>query len=226
MQQDNCYGLIVGDIVTSTNYGKAEIIEIHSHTEVTLRFLATGYIGTSTLRSIHRGAFKDPYHPRHAGKGFIGTGEYSSKLNGVNHPYYAHWRSMLDRCYDPKAISYKHYGAIGVTVCEEWYNYQVFAEWCDHNGWFEGAQLDKDIKAGGKGMIYSPEFCMFVTPQENSEAAHAITYAFKSPEGVIHTGNNVSAFAREHNLSKQSLHKVKTGKYSHHKGWTKVESTE
>lgn len=30
------------------------------------------------------------------------------------------YRGMIERCYDPKHISYKYYGAKGITVCERW----------------------------------------------------------------------------------------------------------
>ncbi len=33
---------------------------------------------------------------------------------------YKAWRSMMDRCYKPKNVSYHRYGGRGITVCEEW----------------------------------------------------------------------------------------------------------
>lgn len=35
-------------------------------------------------------------------------------------PEYSVWRSMLDRCYNPKLKSYKDYGGRGITVCDRW----------------------------------------------------------------------------------------------------------
>lgn len=70
---------------------------------------------------------------------------------------------MVYRCSDKNRISY---GAKGVTVCEDWIeNINSFCEWAINNGWRKGLQLDKDIK--GTGMLYSPEFCCFVTPKVN-----------------------------------------------------------
>lgn len=37
-------------------------------------------------------------------------------------PEYRAWKAMKARCFDPNNISYKNYGARGVTVCEEWLN--------------------------------------------------------------------------------------------------------
>lgn len=36
------------------------------------------------------------------------------------HPFYPIWNAMNQRCNNPRNAQYKHYGAIGITVCEEW----------------------------------------------------------------------------------------------------------
>lgn len=35
---------------------------------------------------------------------------------------YRSWMAMKSRCLDPNDISYKYYGAKGVTICKEWIN--------------------------------------------------------------------------------------------------------
>lgn len=35
---------------------------------------------------------------------------------------YKIWASMLTRCHNPNSISFKYYGARGVTVCDQWRN--------------------------------------------------------------------------------------------------------
>lgn len=35
-------------------------------------------------------------------------------------PEYTVWRGMVGRCYDPKNISFKHYGVRGIKVCDRW----------------------------------------------------------------------------------------------------------
>lgn len=45
------------------------------------------------------------------------------KKHGMsNTPEYSSWRHMIDRCGNPKSDAYKWYGAIGITVCNEWKN--------------------------------------------------------------------------------------------------------
>lgn len=43
------------------------------------------------------------------------------KVHGLTMtPEHKIWASMLGRCSNPNQISYKHYGARGVVVCDEW----------------------------------------------------------------------------------------------------------
>jgi len=35
-------------------------------------------------------------------------------------PSYGNYHSMMQRCYNPKADGYDSYGAVGITVCDEW----------------------------------------------------------------------------------------------------------
>jgi hypothetical protein len=39
---------------------------------------------------------------------------------------YASWRSMMSRCYNPKATAYENHGGRGIIVCEEWHNFENF----------------------------------------------------------------------------------------------------
>lgn len=41
---------------------------------------------------------------------------------------FAVWHSLMGRCYNPKHKAYPNYGGKGITVCEEWHDFQVFAQ--------------------------------------------------------------------------------------------------
>lgn len=45
----------------------------------------------------------------------------NSKLYGI-------WHGMKQRCNNPKHPLFRLYGAIGITVCEEWKDFQAFQE--------------------------------------------------------------------------------------------------
>jgi len=91
--------------------------------------------------------------------------------HGLSHlPLYTVWNSMIQRCYNPKHLSYQYYGARGITVCNEWLDNPVsFIKWALENGYKKGLTIDKDKHSPNKtGVIYSPEYCCFLTNTENN----------------------------------------------------------
>lgn len=87
------------------------------------------------------------------------------------HPAYAAYRSIMNRCYNANEPLYKWYGAVGVTICDEWKNNpEGFVQWSIENGWEPGLHIDKDILCEQQGIsphIYSPNTCQWVKPQVN-----------------------------------------------------------
>lgn len=52
-------------------------------------------------------------------------------------------------------------------------------------------------------------------------AARRIEFCFIDPQGIIHSGENIDLFSRQHSLTAQQMHNVQSGKRKSHKGWTK-----
>lgn len=120
------------------------------------------------LKIFKKGEIKNPYHKSVFGVGFVGEGNYKPSENNRDTKEYSVWNGMLRRCYSEDYYKYKSYK--DVTVCEEWHNFQVFAEWMKQNyspETMEGWQLDKDILSKGN-KIYSPETCCFIPVSINN----------------------------------------------------------
>ena len=103
------------------------------------------------------------------------------------------FRSMKKRCYNPKNINYKYYGARGVELCEEWNNrelvkisgfnytkgYLAFKKWALENGYAEGLTIDR-IDVNGN---YEPSNCRWVDwriQSNNRRDNHYLTYKGKT----------------------------------------------
>ncbi len=119
------------------------------------------HISNVSACSIRRGCIKNPYHPTVYGKGFLGSGENKSRSKGVNTIAYNYWTSMLRRCYCPNYHK-KYPTYLDCSVCDEWLNFQVFADWLysrdDYNCNYA---LDKDLLFKGN-KVYSPKTCTLV----------------------------------------------------------------
>jgi hypothetical protein len=127
----------------------------------------------------------------------FGVGKYTSRLNGEKTKYYTAWLSLHQRCYN-KDYQIKNPTYKGVTVCEEWFNFQYFAEWYEKN-YIEGFHLDKDIICNDC-KIYSPETCCFVPQEINSLFTKG-----KAKRGIFYIGVTKFRGAFRVHLSKNGI---------------------
>ena len=96
-----------------------------------------------------------------------------SNRRGISKTAKSIWKSMHNRCNNPNAEAYSRYGAVGVTICDEWNSFDSFFSWFKDN-YIEGFALDKDfVVAGNK--VYSPNTCVFIPTMLNSLLAHPET---------------------------------------------------
>lgn len=208
----------VGEIYP-TNCGNLEVVKYINYKKVEVRFLATGYETTCEMGHIKIGQVKDPLHRSVYGVGFIGIGEFKVSVNRKQTKAYRVWNSMLRRCYSEVELD-KHPTYIDCTVSPDWHNFQVFAKWHHENHPADGGNydLDKDIKIEGN-KIYGPDACMFVSHKRNIVKAHAKTYTFTSPKGVVTKVYNLRQFCIDNNLNQGTMSQVHSGKRKSHKGW-------
>lgn len=91
------------------------------------------------------------------------------------------WSAMKDRCYNPKSGAFEHYGARGITICDEWQEYTNFRDWAIANGY--ASELTLDRIENDKG--YSPNNCRWTTMKtqsNNRRSNHIISFG-----GETHT---------------------------------------
>lgn len=207
----------VSKVYKSKSCGDFMITKYISCSLVKVRFLSTGYETTTQSSNIRSGSVKDRFHPTVFGVGFLGRGKNKASNKGVTTKAYRVWQSMLGRCYD-RSIQLKHPTYTECSVCDEWHNFQTFADWFCENSVID-FHLDKDIKNKGN-KIYSPSNCMFVTRKENNIKARAKNYSFKSPYGLHIKVYNLSEFCKINNLHCSNMVQVSNGNRVSHKGWT------
>lgn len=84
---------------------------------------------------------------------------HQDSRRGEHHRLYRIWSGMKCRCNTPTATSYSRYGAIGISVCSEWQNYETFKSWALKNGYNDNLTLDR-INIDGN---YCPDNCRWVS---------------------------------------------------------------
>lgn len=208
----------VGRIYKTSNCGDVKVIAYHSCNDVDVEFVNTGTKLNVRAFTLASGSIKDPMSPSVLGVGYLGIGTHKASENRKPTKVYKTWVGMMQRCYSERERwnnrSYKD-----CTVCDEWHNFQNFAEWMESQN-YEGMELDKDTLLSGN-KIYSPDYCCFIPKAKNVAAALAKDWVFVSPCGDIVRINNLNKFCKENNLDTGNMSKVHSGKVKTCKRWSK-----
>ena len=147
------------------------IVEYINTSDITVEFQDEYKFRKKTnYMNFKNGRVKNPYDKIVFGVACIGSGKYGSWKDSRNDKgAYLAWTNMLQRCYlDIKGKNDAYYGI--VKVCEEWLNFQNFAEWYESNYYYipnERLHIDKDIKSCGC-KLYSSDTCILI-PQSINE---------------------------------------------------------
>lgn len=81
-----------------------------------------------------------------------------------NHPLYPVWKTMIARCENEKHNRYHRYGGRGISVCEDWHDFDEFSRWAVRSGYRKGYQIDR-IHTDGD---YEPDNCRWTTSKQNN----------------------------------------------------------
>lgn len=128
------------------------------------------------------------------------------------HPLYDVWKAMRARCSNPSLAGYRRYGGRGITVCSEWEDYSVFAEWAIGAGWEKGLHIDRIDNDGN----YSPHNCQILTNKENcrksSKCKLSYEIAAKIKKEYAPRKTTIKMLADTYGVNKSAIEKVLHGK--------------
>ena len=105
----------------------------------------------------------------------------NTKHGGFGTRLYEIWRQMHRRCYGVGTKAYPDYGGRGITVCDEWREFEPFRAWALKHGYADDLTIDR-IDVNGD---YCPDNCRWATAKEqanNKRNNHLIEY-----NGETHT---------------------------------------
>ena len=208
---------LIGQEFSTNTSGKCFVIGYKNNRNVVVAFYNPIYFTTCELGDLRKGKVKNPLFPSIYGKGCVGVGKYSPEDKRL----FTLWKSMMRRAYCEdfklKNLTYKD-----VSVCKEWLDFQVFAEWCVSQKGFESKdennkpfQLDKDgMVIGNK--IYSPTTCCFLPQKVNKLLMRPNKKVGKYLTGVDYSSKSDMYLSRFNYLGrKKSLGNFSTEKEAH-----------
>jgi len=170
----------------------AVVTKVIDNTRIKVKFLdGTDFEDYYKLSHLNVGVFKNPMHPTVHGIGFFGAKlkdnytktKYHRMIMGI-------WVKMLSRCYNREDNAYGYYGAKGITVANDWLNFQNFLSWCVINNWNTDCAIDKDLLSpkDGSSKIYSKETCCLIPQSLNTKLVLPLNPSF------CHRSNGVGKF--------------------------------
>lgn len=121
----------------------------------------------------------------------------NTKHGGFGTRLYETWININKRCFNENHKAYPLYGGRGITVCDEWREFEPFRDWALANGYAEDLTIDR-IDVNGN---YEPSNCRWATMKEqsnNKRNNHFVEY-----NGEKHT---VSEWADKYGVDQRTLY--------------------
>lgn len=185
-------GILAGETFKTNEGGEVRVISVNGCFDIIIEHMDDHAHQSRVVSSqLRDGRIKNPYRPRIAGVGFLGSGPYKASENGRDTHAYTAWTKMLERVYCTKKQS-KNKSYIGCLVAPEWHNFQEFCRWYEAQPFKgEGYQLDKDILVPGNKQ-YGPAGSRFVPEPINKMLNTNVARRSSLPVGVTKSGKKYS----------------------------------
>lgn len=181
-----------------------EIIKYYRNDNITVLIDNKHIINNIRYNNIIKGSVSNPFHPSVYNVGYLGEAKNLVSKDGKNTKVYYYWHNILKRSYSD-LLKEKYPTYKDVTVCEEWYNFQNFAQWFEENynpETMENWEIDKDILVKGN-KVYSPDTCCFVPHEINSLFTKTNSKRGNYPIGVHKQDNK---YVAQINVNKDKQH--------------------
>lgn len=175
-----------GELSKNNQGMRMKIIKYKNNKDIDVQFEDGTIVKNQPYSVFKSGEIKNYNIASVNGVGYMGYGNYKSRVNGKLTEQYKVWSSMILRNYCPQYLERQN-TYIDCEVCEEWHNFQNFAEWYDDNKWTNKLKLipDKDILIKGN-KIYSPDTVLLVDQRLNNLFLNHKTSRGEYPVGVYY----------------------------------------
>ena len=115
---------------------------------------------------------------------------------------YRIWAGMKDRTTNPNSKYWIDYGGRGISLCDEWFDFENFMEWAISNGYTEELTLDRvDVNRN-----YEPSNCRWATYLEQENNRRNTVYCKYNGETVP-----IMELSRKLNISRYMCKKLYGG---------------
>lgn len=141
-----------------------------------------------------------------ARKNRLAETKHGHMKNGRASRTYSSWRAMRGRCMNINHNDYHRYGAVGITVCDEWSSFETFLK--DMGERPKNTTIDRIDNSKG----YYPGNCRWSTPVEQIHNSSSTKLNHNDIKNIRGDSRSQSIVAAAYGISQTNVSLIKTRK--------------